>query len=463
MFIIIYSISLRNLKLIVLRGALETLRHLYSVSYLVVQFFIATTFESDDMASKTLHVTVSPSRVKEESRRGNDKSTLTVTIFSRGSILDTMILEAREKWMSARSDKTAIYAGERYGPYGELWNHIASRPKRPLNLIVLDEGIKELLLDDARDFMKAKNGIPFRREYLPYGAPGSGKTSIIHSLAGELGLGVHMISLCKVDDVGWNSLIFLFPEQCVAIMEDIDAAFTYGITRDISGTDLEDPRIRDPCCDLSQRDDDGDPKDDPNDKQDGGRSSGGESESSRSVNKLTLSGLLNALDGISAQEGLKLFATTNRYHTLDPALTRPDSDRMLGSVLLAVTRPGSRTAASTDDDGDDVPSDSTLTKEGLDLAPPAPKGAVRATPCNYSITAHLPSMPKLSRKLIEHLAERFASRIPEREFSMASLQGYLTSYMTHHFQAADDVDQWIEDTREARDGRTEVRALRVQE
>ncbi|KAH9022471.1 hypothetical protein EDB85DRAFT_136733 [Lactarius pseudohatsudake] len=161
----------------------------------------------------------------------------------------------------------------------------------------------------------------------------------------------------------------------------------------------------------------------------GGRSSGGESDSSRS--KLTLSGLLNALDGISAQEGLILFATTNRYHALDPALTRPG--RM------------------------DMP-----TKEDLDLTPPAPKSAVRDTPPNYSSTAHSPSTPKLSRKLIEHLAERFASRIPEREFSMANLQGYLTSYKTHHFQAVDDVDQWIEDTREARDSRTEARALRVQ-
>ncbi|KAH9169889.1 hypothetical protein EDB89DRAFT_1379483 [Lactarius sanguifluus] len=53
--------------------------------------------------------------------------------------------------VSARCDKIDIYAGD--------WNHVASRPKRPLNLIVLDEGIKELLLDDARDFMKAKNGM----------------------------------------------------------------------------------------------------------------------------------------------------------------------------------------------------------------------------------------------------------------------------------------------------------------
>ncbi|KAI9440622.1 P-loop containing nucleoside triphosphate hydrolase protein, partial [Lactarius indigo] len=382
----IYSISaLRDyLKLIVLGGALETLRRLYSNSYsnLVDRFFLTATFESDDMAFswmmfwlsslpqwrqfrdfsvstgdfalggdaltlyenedeqlqqrrrrsvrylpsynasyrmwyKGRYVTVS--RVKEESRWTTDKSTLTITIFSRDrTILDTMILEAREKWMSARSDKIDIYASERYG---DDWNHVASRPKRSLNSIVLDEGTKELLLDDARDFMRSKKwyadrGIPFRRGYLLYGAPGSGKTSIIHSLAGELGLDIYIISLSKagLDDASLNSLICSLPEQCVAIMEDIDAAFTHGITRDISGTDLEDPRIRDP----SRQGNDDDPEDGPNEKRDGARTSSAESGC-----KITLSGLLNALDGISAQEGRILFATTNRYHTLDPALTRP--------------------------------------------------------------------------------------------------------------------------------------------
>ncbi|KAH9014142.1 hypothetical protein EDB83DRAFT_2441637, partial [Lactarius deliciosus] len=130
---------------------------------------------------------------------------------------------------------------------------------------------------------------------------------------------------------------------------------------------LEDPRIRDPCRDLSQRDDDGDPKDDPNDKQDGGRSSGGESESS-----------------------LKLFVTTNRYHVLDPALTRPGRMDLHVEFRLAsryrarelyrrfyIPDTSEAEAASTDDDNsDDVPSDSTPTKEDLDLTPPAPKGAV---------------------------------------------------------------------------------------
>ncbi|KAH9074688.1 P-loop containing nucleoside triphosphate hydrolase protein [Lactarius deliciosus] len=537
----IYSMSaLRDyLKLIVLGGALETLRRLYSSSYsnLVDRLFITATFESDDVAFswmmfwlsslpqwrqfrdfsvstgdlalggealmlyenedehpqqrrrrsvrylpsynasyrmwyKGRYVTVS--RVKEESRWYSDKSTLTIAIFSRDrSILDAMILEAREKWMSARSDKIDIYATERYG---DDCNHVASRPKRPLNSIVLDEGTKELLLDDARDFMKSKKwyadrGIPFRRGYLLYGAPGSGKTSIIHSLAGELGLDIYIISLSKtgLDDASLNSLICSLPERCVAIMEDIDAAFTHGITRDISGTDLEDPRSRDP----SRQGDDDNPEDSPNDKRDGARTSGVESGC-----KITLSGLLNALDGISAQEGRILFATTNRYHTLDPALTRPGrmdlhvefrlASRYQASELykrfyIPDTSEVEGTSTNEEDEGDAVPSDSgyvTPTKEGP--TPTAPKSIVQDAPPNYSGATHSTSAPKLSRKWVEHLAERFASQIPEREFSMASLQGYLMSYKVRPFQAVNDVEQWIKDTREARDRRADAKAGRAQ-
>ena len=41
------------------------------------------------------------------------------------------------------------------------------------------------------------------------------------------------------------------------------------------------------------------------------------------VSRVTLSGLLNALDGIGAREGRILYATTNVYTALDPALCRP--------------------------------------------------------------------------------------------------------------------------------------------
>lgn len=69
---------------------------------------------------------------------------------------------------------------------------------------------------------------------LQYGAPGSGKTSFIHSIAGELGLDVYVISLSRVglDDSALGELVNELPERCIALMEDIDAAFTHGLNRD---------------------------------------------------------------------------------------------------------------------------------------------------------------------------------------------------------------------------------------
>ena len=42
-----------------------------------------------------------------------------------------------------------------------------------------------------------------------------------------------------------------------------------------------------------------------------------------SQSRITLSGLLNVIDGVSSEEGRLLFATTNYVNRLDPALLRP--------------------------------------------------------------------------------------------------------------------------------------------
>ena len=41
------------------------------------------------------------------------------------------------------------------------------------------------------------------------------------------------------------------------------------------------------------------------------------------MNRLTLSGLLNAIDGVTSTEGRIMFMTTNYVDRLDPALIRP--------------------------------------------------------------------------------------------------------------------------------------------
>ena len=295
------------------------------------------------------------------------------------------------------------------------------------------------------------SGIPFRRGYLLYGAPGSGKTSIIHSLAGELGLDIYIISLSKtgLDDSTLNSLISQLPEHCIAIMEDIDAAFTHGLTRDAIGTELEDPRARG----LQQRSSDDDL---------GLSRSRNPSEAKDS--RITLSGLLNVLDGVSAQEGRLFFATTNQYHLLDPALIRPGrmdvhvefrlaSQYQARELYKRFYFPDAPDEATTDEKASNDSEHVTPTMDGPDPTSSISKSVGADEPPKYNGTTHSARTPKLSKKKIEWLAEQFAARIPERELSMASLQGYLMSYKTRPFRAVDDIERWVEDTREGPDRR----------
>lgn len=52
--------------------------------------------------------------------------------------------------------RTSIHIDCLLRRFGNDWSHVASRSKRPLNSIILDVGIRELILDDARDFMKSR-------------------------------------------------------------------------------------------------------------------------------------------------------------------------------------------------------------------------------------------------------------------------------------------------------------------
>jgi len=256
-------------------------------------------------------------------------------------------------------------------------------------------------------------------------------------------------------------------------MEDIDAAFTHGLTRDTAGTDLEAPRSRNRRNKTRRGSDDG--RDPSNDRQEQDRNQKSNESSSA---RITLSGLLNALDGISAQEGRLLFATTNRYHTLDPALTRPGrmdlhvefrlasqyQARELYKRFYVPDAPEGTTVDEVkDEDEEGASNDSgyaTPTKVEFDTTPSASalKSIGPDEPPKYSGVAHSSRAPKLSKKKVALLAERFAARIPERELSMASLQGYLMCYKSRPFQAIDDIERWVKETQERQDQKAEARA-----
>ncbi|EMC94486.1 hypothetical protein BAUCODRAFT_56533, partial [Baudoinia panamericana UAMH 10762] len=187
------------------------------------------------------------------------------------------------------------------------WDEGMARPSRKLSAVTLDAHIKDPLVKDIESYLDPRtkrfyvqNGIPYRKGYLLYGPPGTGKTSFSTALAGEYGLNVYLLSLSdsQMTDRRLEELFEQLPPKCVVLMEDIDSA---GIKR-------EDMRIE------------------------------GKSEKRRrnfAPAGVTLSGLLNVLDGIHAAEGRIVLMTSNNPNSLDKALIRPG--RIDRKVLFGYT------------------------------------------------------------------------------------------------------------------------------
>jgi mitochondrial chaperone BCS1 len=56
------------------------------------------------------------------------------------------------------------------------------------------------------------------------GPPGTGKSSLCFSVAGELDLDIYIVSIPSVSDRILKVLFDGLPERCMVLLEDIDAA-----------------------------------------------------------------------------------------------------------------------------------------------------------------------------------------------------------------------------------------------
>ncbi|KAK9761374.1 hypothetical protein K7432_013773 [Basidiobolus ranarum] len=288
---------------------------------------------------------IKPSAVVSNITAGNHIESISISALGRcRGVLQELVLEAKDKFIERDTSRTVVFAADQYG----TWRRTRSRPRRPLDSIVLESGLKSFLVQDAGEFLSSETwysdrGIPYRRGYLLYGTPGSGKTSFIHALAGELGLNIYVVNLANksLTDDTLTELVTDTPTRCILLIEDVDAAFVH------------------------------------RDKNSG-------------QNNITFSGLLNAIDGVAAQEGRLLCMTTNHIDHLDPALIRP------GRIDV---RAYFGTATS---------------EQARELFE-------RFYPID-SVN------PDLNREQQQGLAQKFSEIIPNRAFSMAQLQGFLMSY-----------------------------------
>lgn len=171
-----------------------------------------------------------------------------------------------------------------YLPDEGYWDLMNNTQMRRLDSLFLKEGEKENLLKYVEEFISdsmrqeyEKFDIPYKCNIMLYGRPGTGKTSTILSIASHLHMNIGLIPISKsLDDTKLiHAMNTIKRRNCkIIVLEDVDCLF-------MNRKDMDTLK-----------------------------------------NSLTLSGLLNCLDGFFRNEGIIIFLTANNISSIDEAMLR---------------------------------------------------------------------------------------------------------------------------------------------
>ncbi|KND86935.1 putative mitochondrial chaperone BCS1-B [Tolypocladium ophioglossoides CBS 100239] len=185
---------------------------------------------------------------------------------------------------------------------------------------------------------------------------------------------IYVVSIPGANDQMLKNLFSELPDRCVVLLEDIDAAGSV-CSRGSSSEDSES-----------------------------------DTDTRPQTKEVTLSGLLNVLDGVASQEDRVLVMTTNHPKKLDQALTRPGridkevefrlADRGMAREIYCFMfgQPGKKPAQVSQHGG-----------------------------CDGEV---------------ERRVDEFAAKVPESKFSPAEIMSYLLLYRNRTAATIENCDKW---------------------
>ncbi|CAI9263309.1 unnamed protein product [Lactuca saligna] len=217
------------------------------------------------------------------------------------------------KAIAVRTRQRKLYTNNKsenigYGNRRSMWSHIIFEHPSTFDTLAMDPVKKEVILDDLRTFSESKDyykkvGKSWKRGYLLHGPPGTGKSSMIAAMANLLEYDIYDLELSSVkDNTDLRKLLIETSSKSIIVIEDIDCSLDLtGQRKKKNEENKDDDETIDPILKKAQ-----------------------EEKEKNKGSEVTLSGLLNFVDGLwsaCGSERLIVF-TTNFLDKLDVALTR---------------------------------------------------------------------------------------------------------------------------------------------
>lgn len=176
------------------------------------------------------------------------------------------------------------------------WSFNQEMHSRRIETILLKKGQKERIIEFLKDFDREKqwydkHDVAYKTGMIFNGPPGTGKTSLVKAMSSHLGKDLCVLSCEGLIGSKFKIAINSLPKNSILLLEDFDS--------------IQSTKSREF-------------------KDDG-----------RFYMGISLSELLNAIDGVFNSDGRIIIATTNTLETIDAALIRPgrfDSIERLGYV-----------------------------------------------------------------------------------------------------------------------------------
>lgn len=235
----------------------------------------------------------------------------------------------------AKSKVDEVWVQKIYKHMNGMWkDSVLERNKRKIASVVMKGGKNQEISELLNHFTQTEEwhlerGIPYKKSFLFYGPPGTGKSSMIKAMSFELQRHIHYLSLSTIkNDQELSTLMSnINYKETILVIEDIDAQGSYVHKRPKKEENKETEFV-----DINSN---SKPEDETNsdpsglvmlsklviaaNKQDNG---GEKNKDFESKSQLTLSGILNQIDGVHNNHGMILVMTTNYPELLDEALIR---------------------------------------------------------------------------------------------------------------------------------------------